>query len=58
MKKNDFIEKAKKVHGDRYSYEDAEYINYDTKLKIKCEKHGYFWQTPGNHLKGKGCQKS
>lgn len=55
MKKEDFIEKAKKVHGDRYSYEDAEYINYDTKLKIKCSEHGYFWQTPGNHLRGKGC---
>lgn len=55
MTKEDFIKKAIKVHGDKYSYDDTEYINYDTKLKIKCRDHGYFWQTPGNHLRGKGC---
>lgn len=26
-----FIEKAKKIHGDKYDYSKVEYINVDTK---------------------------
>ena len=58
MKKNTinwFIEKSKEIHRDKYDYSKSEYINYDTKLCIVCPEHGEFWQTPGNHLKGKGC---
>lgn len=58
MKKLDvteFIKRAKEVHGDKYDYSKSKYIDYDTKLEIICKEHGSFWQTPGNHLKGKGC---
>ena len=55
MTKEDFIKKAQQVHGERYLYDNAVYKNYDTKLEIICKEHGSFWQTPGNHLKGKGC---
>lgn len=51
----DFIEEAKKVHGGLYEYHKVEYINGKTKVCIVCPIHGDFWQTPNNHLKGKGC---
>ena len=50
-----FIEKAKKVHGDRYDYQKVDYVNNKTKVTIICRKHGIFLQTPNNHLKGRGC---
>src|SRR5574343_427611 len=52
-----FIEKAIKVHGDKYDYSKAEYINNYTKVVIICQDHGEFSQTPKNHLKGQGCKK-
>ena len=54
----EFIEKSNKKHGiGTYDYSESKYINYITKVKIICPKegHGEFWQTPSNHLKGKGC---
>ena len=55
----DFVEKAKKIHGLKYIYEPLknDYINNRTKICITCPEHGEFWQTPYNHLKGKGCPK-
>ena len=52
-----FVLKAKKVHGNKYSYKKSIYTNNDTKIKILCKKHGVFNQTPMNHLKGRGCPK-
>jgi very-short-patch-repair endonuclease len=53
----DFIELAKKIHGDKYDYSDVEYKNARTKIKINCPKHGQFEQVPDSHLKGYGCDK-
>jgi len=50
-----FIEKARKVHGDKYDYSKVEYIDNKTKICIVCSKHGEFWQKPGNHLRGQNC---
>ena len=50
-----FIYKAKLVHDDKYDYSEIEYINNRTKLCIICPIHGEFWQSPSNHLHGKGC---
>jgi hypothetical protein len=58
--KNDmhtFIEKAKKVHGDKYDYSKVQYINNKTKVCIICPEHGEFYQKPNDHLSGKGCEK-
>ena len=55
MTTEDFIEKAKKVHGDKYDYSQVKYINTSTKVCIICPKHGEFWQTPNSHLQGSGC---
>jgi len=53
----DFIEKAKKIHGDKYDYSKVEYCNNSTKICIVCPEHGEFWQTPSHHLRGQGCPK-
>lgn len=52
---DDFIRKAKNVHGDKYDYSKSLYTGADNKLEIICEKHGKFEQTPHNHLKGTNC---
>jgi len=53
----EFIEKAKEIHKNKYSYEKAKYINAKTKLIITCNKHGDFMQTPDNHIyTKKGCK--
>ena len=53
----DFIEKAMKVHGDKYDYSKVDYVNNKAKVCIICPKHGEFWQKPENHLSGHGCPK-
>jgi very-short-patch-repair endonuclease len=56
-KTNLFISKAKEIHGDRYDYSKASYINAKTKIMIICNVHGIFEQTPSNHLSNYNCQK-
>jgi len=51
----EFIAKAKAVHGDRYDYSLSEYKTGHIKLKIQCKEHGVFEQSPANHLQGAGC---
>lgn len=51
----EFIEKSKVVHGDRYDYSKVEYGNARKNVTIICSKHGEFEQSPDNHLHGKGC---
>lgn len=53
--KESFIDKARKVHGNKYDYSKIEYINAKTKVCIICPKHGEFWQRPVSHLKGNCC---
>ena len=57
LTKEMFIEKAKKIHGDRYSYSKVNYVNNRTKICIICPEHGEFWQKPSNHLLGQNCPK-
>lgn len=52
-----FLEKARKVHGDTYDYSKSKVENYKTKIEIICKIHGSFFQTPNNHLSGKGCKE-
>lgn len=50
-----FIERAREVHGNKYDYSKVEYIDNKIKVCIICPKHGEFWQIPNSHLKGCGC---
>lgn len=53
--KEEFIEKANKIHEKKYSYVNSIYVNSQSKILINCSKHGEFTQTPSNHLQGQGC---
>ena len=50
-----FIEKSKKIHGDKYDYSLVNYIDQKIKIIIICSKHGEFKQQPKHHLEGSGC---
>lgn len=54
----EFIENAKKIHGEKYNYSLVEFINKKVKIKIICEIHGIFEQRPYAHYDLKqGCPK-
>ena len=53
----EFINKAKQIHGDKYDYSKVEYKNKKTKICIICPIHGEFWMTPDKHLQSQGCPK-
>ena len=55
--KDEFIKKAREIHGNKYDYSKVDYVNMKTKVCIICPEHGEFWQTPEQHLKGHGCKK-
>ena len=57
MTTEEFIEKAKAVHGDKYDYSKVVYNGANEKVCIVCPEHGEFWQYPSNHLGGSGCPK-
>lgn len=47
--------KAKEIHNDKYIYYQ-DYKKSNIKVKITCKECGNtFYQTPNNHLSGKGC---
>ncbi len=50
-----FVTKSKEIHGSKYTYDNVEYINSQTKVQIYCNLHGHFLQTPNNHLRGQEC---
>ena len=52
----EFIEKARRVHDDKYDYHLVSYINAHTKIVVICPSHGQFIQEPTNHIHiGQGC---
>lgn len=57
LTKDEFISKARQIHGNKYDYSKVNYISNRDKVKIKCPIHGDFFQAPREHLVGKGCSK-
>jgi hypothetical protein len=53
----EFIERANKVHNNKYDYSKTNYVGRRTKLIIICPIHGEFEQTPEQHLLGSKCSK-
>lgn len=51
----EFIEKSRAVHGDKYDYSEVQYKNAQTPVDIICRVHGKFSQLPYNHMRGAGC---
>ena len=50
-----FIEKATKIHGNKYLYDKTVYVTAHTKLIISYKVHGDIKVTPNNFLKNGGC---
>jgi len=55
----EFIERSKEKHDNRYIYSKVEYKDNMTRVCITCpiHNHGDFQQTPNRHLSGRGCPK-
>lgn len=51
----EFIEDARKVHGNKYEYALVKYEHSYIPVIIGCPAHGKFEQKPTNHLNGRGC---
>ena len=63
-KKDEFIRKARKRHGDNIDFSKVEYIDSQTKVCLICHKkdkngneHGEYWQTPVQCVRGNSCPK-
>lgn len=52
-----FIEDARKIHGNKYDYSKVKYEKNDTPVIIICPEHGEFSQRSNDHLHGKGCPR-
>ena len=52
-----FIDKARRIHKDRYDYSKVEYKSAKKRVCIICPDHGEFWQEAESHLQGCGCPK-
>ena len=53
----EFVEEARKIHGDKYDYKSVDFIKKTDKVDIVCPKHGVFKQMVKLHLKGCDCRK-
>jgi hypothetical protein len=54
---DEWINKVKKIHVDKYDYSKVDYKNSVSKIIIICRDHGEFLQTPSDHIQGYGCSK-
>lgn len=50
LTKDEFICRAKSVHGDKYDYSKVNYTSINDKVEIVCPEHGSFYQTPHCHI--------
>lgn len=48
-------EDFKKVHGNRYLYDNFVYIDKDEPATMTCRCHGEFRMSPNNHQRGQNC---
>jgi len=53
----EFVERARQIHGDKYTYSKDSYTNATTNTDIICKEHGVFQMLPSRHLSGQGCPK-
>lgn len=52
-----FIRKARTVHGNTYDYSQVVYVNSTSKVDIICPTHGVFSMRPNDHINSKqGCR--
>jgi hypothetical protein len=54
---NEFINRAKIKHGNKYDYSSVDYNGTKHKVIIICPIHGKFLQSPKTHMNGIGCMQ-
>jgi hypothetical protein len=54
---DEFIDKARQVHGNKYGYDKVVLDTIQATVEIKCPTHGYFKQPARAHLAGHNCKK-
>lgn len=52
---DEFIIEATAIHGTKFDYNDVDYVNLFTNVKIICPEHGEFHTKPVIHLGGSDC---
>ena len=59
MTKEEFLERARAKHGDKYTYVDLpdEFVAKSTTIKAICPKHGLFEQNARTHYRQSGCRE-
>jgi hypothetical protein len=55
LTQEEWVARARAMHGDKYGYEKVEYVNGRGKVTIACLAHGEFRQNANAHLQGAGC---
>jgi hypothetical protein len=53
----EFIERARKIHGNIYDYSKVEYKGTLEEVEVLCANHGAFVQRARDHIQGCGCPK-
>ena len=55
MPQDEFINRSKKLYGDKFDYSKVQYINNNTNVIVTCSKHGDISVNPAKFLNGCGC---
>jgi hypothetical protein len=51
----EFIQRAKTIHGEIYDYSNTIYTGVEKDVEIGCKIHGSFFQMAKTHMRGGGC---
>jgi hypothetical protein len=51
LSRDEFIKRANEIHNNRYNYDEMEYINTSTNIKVRCNLHGIFILPAHRHIR-------
>lgn len=58
MTQDEFIAKGRTLHGDDLDYSLVEYVDYNTKVQLRCVRHDFVYEmSPKKHMQRRGCKK-
>lgn len=51
-----FVKEARKIHGEKFEYDELSYTKISASIRIKCKEHGWFKQLADAHIRqSQGC---
>jgi len=57
ISQEEFIDRVKKIYGNKYDFSNAVYKTSKEKVKVICNTHGEFLTTPSTLFNGSACKK-